>query len=164
MLCWIPSYSHTYYLVTVMSFSGPSLTLPFCHTLVQSSQSCHQTVPGEGSQRSQGSLDQERKWKQYLEDERIALFLQNEEFMKELQRNRDFLLALERGDKPFQRLMCMLFICLNSSFAATSSPWASFSIALHWVSLFTQIQNECKMQLHHNGNVFHPRCTYAALV
>lgn len=43
------------------------------------------------------SRDQESRWKQYLEDERIALFLQNEEFMKELQRNRDFLLALERG-------------------------------------------------------------------
>ncbi|XP_032136014.1 CUE domain-containing protein 1 isoform X2 [Sapajus apella] len=44
-----------------------------------------------------GPRDQESRWKQYLEDERIALFLQNEEFMKELQRNRDFLLALERG-------------------------------------------------------------------
>lgn len=44
--------------------------------------------------------DQENRWKQYLEDERIALFLQNEEFMKELQRNRDFLLALERGGAP----------------------------------------------------------------
>ncbi|XP_072909431.1 CUE domain-containing protein 1b isoform X2 [Hemitrygon akajei] len=45
-----------------------------------------------------GSADQERKLKQYLEDERIALFLQNEEFMKELQRNRDFLLALEKAE------------------------------------------------------------------
>ncbi|XP_042298602.1 CUE domain-containing protein 1 [Sceloporus undulatus] len=63
---------------------------------VQSSQSCHQTTKSPGSQRTQVSLDQERKWKQYLEDERIALFLQNEEFMRELQRNRDFLLALER--------------------------------------------------------------------
>lgn len=44
-----------------------------------------------------GVCDQDSRWKQYLEDERIALFLQNEEFMKELQRNRDFLLALERG-------------------------------------------------------------------
>ncbi|EFB18596.1 hypothetical protein PANDA_003683, partial [Ailuropoda melanoleuca] len=43
-----------------------------------------------------GARDQENRWKQYLEDERIALFLQNEEFLKELQRNRDFLLALER--------------------------------------------------------------------
>ncbi|KAJ7308896.1 hypothetical protein JRQ81_008171 [Phrynocephalus forsythii] len=63
---------------------------------IQSLQSSHQTTPSPRSQRVQGSLDQERKWKQYLEDERIALFLQNEEFMKELQRNRDFLLALER--------------------------------------------------------------------
>ncbi|XP_067394170.1 CUE domain-containing protein 1 [Emydura macquarii macquarii] len=69
---------------------------------VQSSQNCHQIVPSEGSQRSQGSLDQERKWKQYLEDERIALFLQNEEFMKELQRNRDFLLALERDRLKYE--------------------------------------------------------------
>ncbi|XP_076842738.1 CUE domain-containing protein 1a [Brachyhypopomus gauderio] len=44
-----------------------------------------------------GASEQDGKLKQYLEDERIALFLQNEEFMKELQRNRDFLLALERG-------------------------------------------------------------------
>lgn len=44
-----------------------------------------------------GASEQDRKLKQYLEDERIALFLQNEEFMKELQRNREFLVALERG-------------------------------------------------------------------
>ncbi|KFW95525.1 CUE domain-containing protein 1, partial [Phalacrocorax carbo] len=44
----------------------------------------------------------ERWWKQYLEDERIALFLQNEEFMKELQRNRDFLLALERDRLKYE--------------------------------------------------------------
>lgn len=43
------------------------------------------------------SSEQDRKLKQYLEDERIALFLQNQEFMKELQRNRDFLIALEIG-------------------------------------------------------------------
>ncbi|NXM08653.1 CUED1 protein, partial [Tyrannus savana] len=52
--------------------------------------------------RGQGSLEQERRWKQYLEDERIALFLQNEEFMKELQRNRDFLLALERDRLKYE--------------------------------------------------------------
>ncbi|XP_056591819.1 CUE domain-containing protein 1a isoform X2 [Triplophysa dalaica] len=44
------------------------------------------------------SSEQDRKLKQYLGDERIALFLQNQEFMKELQRNRDFLIALEIGD------------------------------------------------------------------
>lgn len=37
-----------------------------------------------------------------MEDERIALFLQNEEFMKELQRNRDFLLALERDRLKYE--------------------------------------------------------------
>lgn len=46
-----------------------------------------------------GTSEQEHKLKQYLADERIALFLQNEEFMKELQRNREFLIALERGRK-----------------------------------------------------------------
>lgn len=49
-----------------------------------------------------GTRDQESLWKQYLEDERIALFLQNEEFMKELQRNRDFLLALERDRLKYE--------------------------------------------------------------
>lgn len=53
-------------------------------------------VPGPDSR------DQESRWKQYLEDERIALFLQNEEFMKELQRNRDFLLALERDRLKYE--------------------------------------------------------------
>lgn len=51
---------------------------------------------------SPGPRDQESRWKQYLEDERIALFLQNEEFMKELQRNRDFLLALERDRLKYE--------------------------------------------------------------
>ncbi|XP_046716291.1 CUE domain-containing protein 1a isoform X2 [Silurus meridionalis] len=60
--------------------------------------------PSSSSSSSVSSLTQysasEQDWKlkQYLEDERIALFLQNEEFMRELQRNRDFLIALERGD------------------------------------------------------------------
>ncbi|KAM6164868.1 CUE domain-containing protein 1 [Rhynchocyon petersi] len=49
-----------------------------------------------------GTGDQESRWKQYLEDERIALFLQNEEFMKELQRNREFLLALERDRLKYE--------------------------------------------------------------
>lgn len=33
----------------------------------------------------------------YLEDERIALLLQNEEFVTELKRNKDFMSTLERG-------------------------------------------------------------------
>lgn len=53
------------------------------------------TAGGQGS--PAGATEQDKKLKQYLEDERIALFLQNEEFMRELQRNREFLIALERG-------------------------------------------------------------------
>lgn len=60
-----------------------------------------QVQPGAGAGARAGQVgmetEQERKLKQYLGDERIALFLQNEEFMRELQRNREFLIALERG-------------------------------------------------------------------
>ncbi|XP_071770481.1 CUE domain-containing protein 1b isoform X2 [Centroberyx gerrardi] len=49
-----------------------------------------------------GASEQEKKLKQYLEDERIALFLQNEEFMRELQRNREFLIALERDRLKYE--------------------------------------------------------------
>ncbi|NXU85466.1 CUED1 protein, partial [Xiphorhynchus elegans] len=66
------------------------------------SHGCRQPLPRGLIPRGQGSLEQERRWKQYLEDERIALFLQNEEFMKELQRNRDFLLALERDRLKYE--------------------------------------------------------------
>uniref|UniRef100_A0AAY5F2C4 CUE domain-containing protein n=1 Tax=Electrophorus electricus TaxID=8005 RepID=A0AAY5F2C4_ELEEL len=54
------------------------------------------------SSASAGTSEQERKLRQYLEDERIALFLQNEEFMKELQRNREFLIALERDRLKYE--------------------------------------------------------------
>ncbi|XP_035536238.1 CUE domain-containing protein 1-like, partial [Morone saxatilis] len=49
-----------------------------------------------------GATEQDKKLKQYLEDERIALFLQNEEFMRELQRNREFLIALERDRLKYE--------------------------------------------------------------
>ncbi|NXH14908.1 CUED1 protein, partial [Bucco capensis] len=86
----------------------------------QSSQGCRQPVlvPARG----QGSLEQERRWKQYLEDERIALFLQNEEFMKELQRNRDFLLALERDRLKYESKKS------KSSSAAVSSDFGFSSL------------------------------------
>ncbi|XP_033027389.1 CUE domain-containing protein 1 isoform X1 [Lacerta agilis] len=88
---------------------------------VQSPQSCHQKTASPGSQRAHGSLDQERKWKQYLEDERIALVLQNEEFMKELQRNRDFLLALERDRLKYEsKKSKMSSVALTNDVAFTS--------------------------------------------
>nr|CAD7396018.1 unnamed protein product [Timema cristinae] len=46
----------------------------------------------------------------YLEDERIALFLQNEEFMAELRWNKDFLCMLEKdqaGESPPEEDMCV---------------------------------------------------------
>ncbi|KAI9527140.1 CUE domain-containing protein 1 [Dissostichus eleginoides] len=58
-------------------------------------------TPG-GSGLTTGASEQDKKLKQYLEDERIALFLQNEEFMKELQRNREFLMALERDRLKYE--------------------------------------------------------------
>ncbi|XP_063309060.1 CUE domain-containing protein 1 isoform X2 [Pelobates fuscus] len=48
------------------------------------------------------SMGNERNLNQYLHDEQIALFLQNEEFMRELQRNREFLLALERDRLKYE--------------------------------------------------------------
>ncbi|KAL0973332.1 hypothetical protein UPYG_G00202060 [Umbra pygmaea] len=60
--------------------------------------------PGEGGApvNAVAGAEQERKLKQYLDDERIALFLQNEEFMRELQRNREFLVALERDRLKYE--------------------------------------------------------------
>lgn len=58
--------------------------------------------PNEVSGLTAGATEQDKKLKQYLEDERIALFLQNEEFMKELQRNREFLIALERDRLKYE--------------------------------------------------------------
>lgn len=55
-----------------------------------------------GQNLTTGATEQEKKLKQYLEDERIALFLQNEEFMRELQRNREFLIALERDRLKYE--------------------------------------------------------------
>ncbi|KAK2501564.1 hypothetical protein MC885_012200 [Smutsia gigantea] len=72
---------------------------------IQRNPNVSKPVSGEGGlplAAGPGARDPESRWKQYLEDERIALFLQNEEFMKELQRNRDFLLALERDRLKYE--------------------------------------------------------------
>ncbi|XP_038817048.1 CUE domain-containing protein 1-like isoform X1 [Salvelinus namaycush] len=58
--------------------------------------------PGGAEGMEVAGTEQERKLKQYLDDERIALFLQNEEFMRELQRNREFLVALERDRLKYE--------------------------------------------------------------
>ncbi|XP_061106424.1 CUE domain-containing protein 1b isoform X3 [Conger conger] len=79
--------------------SQSSLSLPSSSSSSSSlSTMAQQVALGGGPGTVAVGTEQERKLKQYLEDERIALFLQNEEFMKELQRNREFLIALERGE------------------------------------------------------------------
>ncbi|XP_062471665.1 CUE domain-containing protein 1 [Pezoporus occidentalis] len=89
----------------------------------QGSPGRRQPLPrGLAPARGQGSLEQERRWKQYLEDERIALFLQNEEFMRELQRNRDFLLALERDRLKYESKKS------KSSSAAVSNDFGCSSL------------------------------------
>ncbi|XP_040280159.1 CUE domain-containing protein 1 [Bufo bufo] len=72
---------------------------------MESVQSCQRGPSSkleEDSKKEHCSMDQERQLKQYLQDERVALFLQNEEFMRELQRNREFLLALERDRLKYE--------------------------------------------------------------
>jgi len=53
------------------------------------------------NQQRRGALDSlgDPELDRYLEDERIALFLQNEEFMNELRWNKDFLSTLEKGNE-----------------------------------------------------------------
>lgn len=111
-----------------------------CLSPAQGSHSCRQPVPRGLTPRGQGSLEQERRWKQYLEDERIALFLQNEEFMKELQRNRDFLLALERGEKCLQDPLPPLLVCM------TPVMLISGSIAVPMALWLVPKQRQCRMQ------------------
>jgi len=41
--------------------------------------------------------DDDRRYEQFLEDEKLAQVLQNEEFVRELTRNKDFMMSLERG-------------------------------------------------------------------
>ncbi|XP_077578614.1 CUE domain-containing protein 1b isoform X3 [Stigmatopora nigra] len=77
-----------------LSQPGSSPSSCFSHRTAQSSSEAVGTNGGPCL--TARATEQERKLKQYLEDERIALFLQNEEFMRELQRNREFLVALER--------------------------------------------------------------------
>jgi len=39
----------------------------------------------------------DKELEQFLEDEKLAMVLQNEEFMRELRHNKDFMLSLEKG-------------------------------------------------------------------
>ncbi|XP_028976542.2 CUE domain-containing protein 1 isoform X1 [Esox lucius] len=90
------------------SLTQSSLTQPSSPSSSSASSMTQHVEPGAGAVAGARTgqvgmeTDQEKKLKQYLEDERIALFLQNEEFMRELQRNRDFLIALERDRMQYE--------------------------------------------------------------
>ena len=47
--------------------------------------------------RKRTSVDMDPELSQYLEDERLAIMLQNSEFLQELRGNEDFMQTLERG-------------------------------------------------------------------
>ncbi|XP_066552220.1 CUE domain-containing protein 1 [Amia ocellicauda] len=86
---------------SVQSTQG-SLPQPSSSSSSSLSSATQSLAPGGGGAQVAVGTEQERKLKQYLEDERIALFLQNEEFMRELQRNREFLIALERDRLKYE--------------------------------------------------------------
>ncbi|XP_066428481.1 CUE domain-containing protein 1 isoform X2 [Eleutherodactylus coqui] len=102
---------------------------------MDSIQSCQCGPPSkchEESKKEHGSMDQERKLKQYLQDERIALFLQNEEFMRELQRNREFLLALEKDRLKYESKKsksCSMPVNNDFSFCPSISTDESHSVS-----------------------------------
>uniref|UniRef100_A0A8C9WEG3 CUE domain containing 1b n=1 Tax=Scleropages formosus TaxID=113540 RepID=A0A8C9WEG3_SCLFO len=82
--------------------SQSSLSQPSSSSSSSLSSMTQRVAPGGGAMPVAVATEHERKLKQYLEDERIALFLQNEEFMRELQRNREFLMALERDRLKYE--------------------------------------------------------------
>lgn len=49
------------------------------------------------SPRGTGDSMDDKELEQFLEDEKLAMVLQNEEFMRELRHNKDFMLSLEKG-------------------------------------------------------------------
>lgn len=55
------------------------------------------------SSRGFGDSMGDRELERFLEDEKLAMVLQNEEFMRELRHNKDFMLSLEKG-------WCMLLV------------------------------------------------------
>jgi hypothetical protein len=52
--------------------------------------------------RRQASVDLDPELAQYLEDERLALILQNSEFLQELRDDETFMRTLERGELPIE--------------------------------------------------------------
>ena len=83
---------------TISSFSNPS---PFTSTPAFAFPSSFSDTPSSANPEtaSGGATDclTDRELEQYLEDEKLAMFLQNEEFMRQLRHDPDFLMSLEEG-------------------------------------------------------------------
>nr|CAB3234651.1 CUE domain-containing protein 1-like [Phallusia mammillata] len=60
----------------------------------------HPSSPSSSSSESRRHLRSKADHDQYVEDQKFALLLQNEEFMKELQRNDEFLKRLNEDSRP----------------------------------------------------------------
>ncbi|XP_017287675.1 CUE domain-containing protein 1b [Kryptolebias marmoratus] len=82
--------------------SSSSSSSSISQWMAQTGSVCGAVGTAEGPGSVPEAAEQDDKLKQYLEDERIALFLQNEEFMRELRRNHDFLIALERDRLKYE--------------------------------------------------------------
>ena len=83
----------------VVSVAMKEKQVYFCHSsMFQSMVSSHlrQRLQQNVEQRSSVDIN-DVEMQQMLNDERVALFMQNEEFMRELQHNPEFSAALERG-------------------------------------------------------------------
>ena len=80
------------------------------------------------------SIDLDPALAMYLEDERLALMLQNSEFLQELRGDRMFMLTLERGEK--QEYM-------HIRFSTSSSRSMSFRVYCDQ-DRFVKVKNVCK--------------------
>ena len=82
---------------TIPPFSNPS---PYTSTQAFASSSSNTTSSTNPETVYGGATDflTDRELEQYLEDEKLAMFLQNEEFMRQLRHDPDFLMSLEEGN------------------------------------------------------------------
>ncbi|XP_067125098.1 CUE domain-containing protein 1 isoform X2 [Centruroides vittatus] len=88
---------------------------------VLSSAMLQQRMEENERQRRSTSGADDPELAQYLEDERIALFLQNEEFMQELRHNKEFMSTLERDASPHHQVSNNLLPAENAALSDASS-------------------------------------------
>ncbi|CAL1289083.1 unnamed protein product [Larinioides sclopetarius] len=83
---------------TFLKIGGSPTTKPAAKKVtILSSTILQQRIEENERKRNDSTATNDPELTQYLEDERIALFLQNEEFFQELKDNKEFLSTLERA-------------------------------------------------------------------